>query len=84
MNSQRQTILAKAYLSVYNILLFLGWGYLLVDFIVHSIQTNFFHALQSQFERNSNIIHFLQFLNMFDIVNALAGLWGESKISMFW
>jgi hypothetical protein len=84
MNSQRQTILAKTYLSIYNILLFLGWGYLLVDFIVHSIQTSFFLELQSQFERNSSIIHFLQFLNLLDILNALAGLWGESKISMFW
>jgi hypothetical protein len=77
-------MISKIYLSIYNLLLFLGWFYLLVHFVVESFRTNFFTALQRQFESNSNIIHFLQFLNLFDIVNAMAGLWGESEISMFW
>jgi hypothetical protein len=76
--------LSKIYLSLYNLISFIGWIHLFFIFIHQFYIFGFFETCENFFLQNKSEILILQWINLLDILNASLGLWPNSKIPMYW
>lgn len=75
--------LLDLYLSFFNLVLATGWNYIFWSIIIGTLTNGRSYFFES-FTKFRDMALFLQLFDLLDIANAYFGLWGESKVPLYW